>query len=211
MAKHCQTRGPAVLVVLADPQPLAVVRTGACQCVEVCRADCRGAGGGQEFGRALLVAFGSVCCCMRLASADHTWPTPPGGRLADWAKVPSARPASNIRTINEVPQAPQDPRSGAASGRPRDEFPNNYVGDLVRTARGWVVVPPTACPQYGHPISDPGWSVSAPWCLAEHRHMAWRCWCGATVYAPRLGPRCQIRDIGPVSPYEEDQRRASRG
>jgi hypothetical protein len=29
---------------------------------------------------------------------------------------------------------------------PRDEFPNNFVGDLVKTERGWVVVPPTCCP-----------------------------------------------------------------
>jgi hypothetical protein len=27
----------------------------------------------------------------------------------------------------------------------RDDFPNNYVGDLVRTDRGWAVVPPTCC------------------------------------------------------------------
>lgn len=31
----------------------------------------------------------------------------------------------------------------------RDDFPNNFVGDLVRTDRGWVVVPPTCCPD-GH-------------------------------------------------------------
>src|SRR5271156_5753461 len=31
----------------------------------------------------------------------------------------------------------------------RDDFPNNFVGDLVHTERGWVVVPPTACPD-GH-------------------------------------------------------------
>lgn len=90
-----------------------------------------------------------------------------------------------------------------------DEFPNHYVGDLVRTDRGWVVVPPTACPaEAGHPRSDPGWSVSSVRCDRHRRHIAWRCWCGATVYAPRRGPLCRIRDIGPVSPWEEDQRRA---
>jgi hypothetical protein len=26
----------------------------------------------------------------------------------------------------------------------RDEFPNNYVGDLVHSERGWVVVPLSA-------------------------------------------------------------------
>jgi hypothetical protein len=29
---------------------------------------------------------------------------------------------------------------------PRDEFPNNFVGDLVRTERGWVVVPTNVLP-----------------------------------------------------------------
>jgi integrase len=42
----------------------------------------------------------------------------------------------------------------------RDDFPNNFVGDLVPTERGWVVVPPTCCPD-GHAYSDPGWSVSS--------------------------------------------------
>jgi hypothetical protein len=36
-----------------------------------------------------------------------------------------------------------------AVAEPRDEFPNNFVGDLVHTERGWVVVPPTCCPD-GH-------------------------------------------------------------
>ena len=44
----------------------------------------------------------------------------------------------------------------------RDEFPNNFVGDLVHTERGWVVVPPTCCPD-GHAYNDPGWSVSSVW------------------------------------------------
>jgi hypothetical protein len=38
----------------------------------------------------------------------------------------------------------------------RDDFPNNYVGDLVPTERGWVVVPPTCCPD-GHYYGEPGW------------------------------------------------------
>jgi hypothetical protein len=42
----------------------------------------------------------------------------------------------------------------------RDEFPNNYVGDLVYTERGWVVVPPKCCPA-GHDYGEPGWSVSS--------------------------------------------------
>ncbi len=56
----------------------------------------------------------------------------------------------------------------------RDDFPNNFVGDLVRTERGWVVVPPTCCPD-GHAYSDPGWSVSSVWCTCNDRHMERRC------------------------------------
>ena len=41
---------------------------------------------------------------------------------------------------------------------PRDKFPNNFVGDLVETGRGWVVVPRT-CRLDGHAYSGPGWSV----------------------------------------------------
>jgi hypothetical protein len=36
---------------------------------------------------------------------------------------------------------------------PRDEFPNNFVGELVHDERGWVVVPPTYCPD-GHGYGD---------------------------------------------------------
>ena len=89
----------------------------------------------------------------------------------------------------------------------RDEFPNHFVGDLVPTERGWVVVEPTACPA-GHAYTDAGWSVSSVWCACNTRHMAWRCWCGTTIYAPQQGPHCRIRDVGPVSPWETDQRRA---
>ena len=35
----------------------------------------------------------------------------------------------------------------------RDNFPNNFVGDLVPTEHGWVVVPPTCCPD-GHAYAD---------------------------------------------------------
>jgi hypothetical protein len=73
---------------------------------------------------------------------------------------------------------------GAVADRRRDDFPNNFVGDLVRTERGWVVVPPTCCPA-GHDYGDGGWSV---WCTCNGRHMAWRCRCGAVLYAPQPGP-----------------------
>jgi hypothetical protein len=91
----------------------------------------------------------------------------------------------------------------------RDEFPNHFVGDLVRTERGWVVVPPTCCPD-SHPYSDPGWSVSSVWCACNDRHTAWRCWCGKSIFAPQPGVDCRIRDRGPVSMFEEDQRRRAR-
>ena len=64
------------------------------------------------------------------------------------------------------------------------EVPNNFVGDLVPTDRGWVVVPPTCCPA-GHDYADGGWYVSSVWCTCNGRHMAWRCTCGATLYAPQ--------------------------
>jgi hypothetical protein len=65
-----------------------------------------------------------------------------------------------------------------------DEFPNNFVGDLVSTERGWTVVPPTCCPD-GHDYGDGGWSVSSVGCTCNGRHMAWRCHCGAALYAPQ--------------------------
>jgi hypothetical protein len=83
----------------------------------------------------------------------------------------------------------------------RDEFPNNFVGDLVATDRGWVVVPTTCCPA-GHDYGDEGWSVSSVWCICNGRHTAWRCACGAVLYAPQPGPHCRIRDRGPVSMHE---------
>ena len=89
---------------------------------------------------------------------------------------------------------------------PRDEFPNNFVVDLVPTERGWVVVPPTCCPD-GHEYSDDGWSVSSVWCTCNGRHMMWRCHCGAALYAPQPGPHCRIRDRGPVSIWDDEQER----
>ena len=37
----------------------------------------------------------------------------------------------------------------------RDDFPNNFVGDLVQDERGWVVVPPTCWPDR-HGYDEPG-------------------------------------------------------
>ena len=64
--------------------------------------------------------------------------------------------------------------------RRRDDFPNNFLGDLVKTGRGWVVVPPTCCPD-GHDYNEPGWSVSSVWCSCNDRHMESRCWCGTSL------------------------------
>jgi hypothetical protein len=98
------------------------------------------------------------------------------------------------------------PRYNIAVANPRrDDFPNNYVGDLVRTDRGWVVVPPTCCPD-GHSYSEDGWSVSSVWCTCNGRHMAWRCWCGKFIHAPQPGVDCRIRDRGPVSMWEDEER-----
>jgi hypothetical protein len=80
-----------------------------------------------------------------------------------------------------------------------------FVGDLVHNEHGWVVVPPTSCPD-GHGYGDSGWSVSSVWCTCNGRHMAWRCWCGKSIYAPQPGPHCRIRDIGPISMWEDEQR-----
>jgi hypothetical protein len=53
---------------------------------------------------------------------------------------PCTRPTTRRGHVGAMPYyvAVADPR--------RDEFPDNYVGDLVPTERRWVVVPPTACP-----------------------------------------------------------------
>ncbi len=40
----------------------------------------------------------------------------------------------------------------------RDDLPNNFVGDLVRTPQGRMVVPPTCCPE-GRDYGGGGWSV----------------------------------------------------
>jgi hypothetical protein len=96
--------------------------------------------------------------------------------------------------------------NGAVAEPRRDDFPNNFVGDLVATDRGWVVVPPTCCVN-GHAYTDPGWKVAAVWCSCGDRHMEGRCHCGATLYAPQPGPHCQIRDRGPVSMWEDEQER----
>jgi hypothetical protein len=68
----------------------------------------------------------------------------------------------------------------------RDDFPNNFVGDLVPTDHGWMVVPPTCCPD-GHNYGDDGWSVSSVRCTCNGRHMAWRCWCGAVFLRAAAG------------------------
>ena len=78
--------------------------------------------------------------------------------------------------------------------------PGKRALELVR-----VVVPPTCCP-LGHAHADPGWKVVAVWCSCGDRHMEWHCHCGAALYAPQPGPHCRIRDRGPVSMWEDEER-----
>lgn len=120
------------------------------------------------------------------------------------------------KEAHDATSCPTSERSGAGGSRgpvggsgyniavatPRDEFPNNFVGDIVETAAGWVVLPPTYCPD-GHAYNEAGWSVTSVWCTCNDRHVAWRCWCGKPIYAPQPGPHCRIRDIGAVSIWVE--------
>lgn len=85
----------------------------------------------------------------------------------------------------------------------RDDFPNNYVGDLVHDGRGWVVVPPTCCPD-GHDNGQPGWSVSSVWCT-----------CNGPAYgvatlvrqnALRAPARCRLPDPGPGPGFDVGSR-----
>jgi hypothetical protein len=64
----------------------------------------------------------------------------------------------------------------------RDEFPNNFVGDLVPTERGWVVVPPTCCP-HRNAYTDPG-------LVSEFGvvHMQWAAY-GVALLVRRIGLR----------------------
>ncbi|QST89625.1 hypothetical protein PROPHIGD108-1_32 [Mycobacterium phage prophi108-1] len=78
---------------------------------------------------------------------------------------------------------------------PRDRYPNACVGDLVETATGWAVVGPLYCPNW-HSAEEPGWKHSTATCACKTRHYTWTCHCGATTYAPKLGPQCQIRGGG---------------
>jgi hypothetical protein len=81
------------------------------------------------------------------------------------------------------------------AGPHRDEFPNNFVGDLVPAERGWVVVPPTSCPDR-HDYSDGGWSVSSVWCVCNGRHVR-----GAAIAAQPFTHRS--RDLTAESAIED--------
>lgn len=83
---------------------------------------------------------------------------------------------------------------------PRDRFPNAYVGDLVPNGKGWTVVSPTYCPNW-HSADEPGWKQRCRPCACGGKHHMWTCHCGATVYAPKMGPDCEILN-GPGSSYE---------
>lgn len=72
---------------------------------------------------------------------------------------------------------------------------------------GWSL-PRCIAPNW-HPRDETGrWLVSCSPCQCGARHDTWTCWCGAAVYAPKLGPGCRIR-AGLESPREEEGRRRS--
>jgi len=49
----------------------------------------------------------------------------------------------------------------------RDAFPNNYVGDLVPTDRGWVVVPPRHVRTWSDRGRETRARGSRRWCSAN--------------------------------------------
>lgn len=68
------------------------------------------------------------------------------------------------------------------------------VGDLIRTRKGWTVVPPTACPN-GHPLTGGRVLVGHMPCAGPFPggHTTWSCRaCDATVYAPALTEQCEL-------------------
>lgn len=90
-----------------------------------------------------------------------------------------------------------------AVAEPRDEFPNNFVGDLVHAERGWVVVPPTCCPDC-HDYSDGGWSVNSVWAPATT--VRWRGAVGAASRSMRRSRGCTAESAkkGPFSMSESN-------
>lgn len=74
------------------------------------------------------------------------------------------------------------------------DYPRRMVGDLVQTSRGWVVSPPIHCPN-GHRLGPGRVLVGHQVCGGEDPggHTTWRCIeCDAVVYAPEIGPVCQV-------------------
>lgn len=59
-------------------------------------------------------------------------------------------------------------RACKVAGRRRDEFPNHYVGELVQTDRGCVVVEPTSCPA-GHEYGSGWFSQLRVVLMQQHR------------------------------------------
>lgn len=68
------------------------------------------------------------------------------------------------------------------------------VGELVQTRKGWIVTPPTHCPN-GHDLGPRRVSVVHLPCGGAHSggHTLWRCnECGEAISHPAAGSACRI-------------------
>jgi hypothetical protein len=89
--------------------------------------------------------------------------------------------------------------------RRRDDFPNNFVGDLVKTDRGWVVVPPTCWPLWPRLR---GAGLVGQLSVVHLQRPAY----GVALLVRQIDLRAPARarlpagDIGPVSMWEDQQR-----
>jgi hypothetical protein len=101
--------------------------------------------------KSLAVFPGADPCCV-FGFAGHGWRSSVGPlaryntlrSVTIYPGLPVSESLSDLRTLIVGGSG-----YNVAVSDPRDEFPNNFVGDLVHTERGWVVVPPTCCPD-GH-------------------------------------------------------------
>lgn len=87
------------------------------------------------------------------------------------------------------------------------DSPTHSFGDLVPNGKGWTRVGPLYCPNW-HSADEPGWTQRCLPCACGTRHHMWTCHCGASIYAPKLGPDCRILN-GPQSSHEDQARTAT--
>jgi len=81
-------------------------------------------------------------------------------------------------------------------GRVADDFPNNGVGDLVRTDRGWASSA-TCCPTATHPATEMFGQLV--WGPCNERANGLRPRLRRMRYAPKPGQHCR-RNRGVLSP-----------